>query len=179
MESSDHALDASHLPGCLALAAEAGWNQIEADWRLMLGLGRGLDASVDLEQLAHHVGDCLEQSRGELGSRLLAHRDRGRAVLRSIEGDQSQLQAVGALLDAGHDHDACLHALGELTHAARIFAGAIDRELRGFEIERWRRQELDALEITERVPLEAPPNDNSRAYLRTKREKLGHLLNLV
>lgn len=35
------------------------------------------------------------------------------------------------------------------------------------------------LEITERVPLEAPPNENSRAYLRTKREKLGHLLNLV
>jgi len=35
------------------------------------------------------------------------------------------------------------------------------------------------LEITERVPLEAPPNENSRAYLRTKREKLGHILNLV
>jgi GNAT superfamily N-acetyltransferase len=46
MESSDHALDASHLPGCLALAAEAGWNQIEADWRLMLGLGRGLGVST-------------------------------------------------------------------------------------------------------------------------------------
>jgi len=35
------------------------------------------------------------------------------------------------------------------------------------------------LEIVERVPLEMPPTDSSRAYLRTKREKLGHLLKLV
>ncbi|MGB8433513.1 MAG: GNAT family N-acetyltransferase [Burkholderiales bacterium] len=42
----EHVLDASHLPGCLALSAEAGWNQIEADWRLMLGLGLGLGVST-------------------------------------------------------------------------------------------------------------------------------------
>jgi 3,4-dihydroxy 2-butanone 4-phosphate synthase/GTP cyclohydrolase II len=35
------------------------------------------------------------------------------------------------------------------------------------------------LEIVERVPLEMPPTDSSRAYLRTKRDKLGHLLKLV
>ncbi|HSM15036.1 MAG TPA: bifunctional 3,4-dihydroxy-2-butanone-4-phosphate synthase/GTP cyclohydrolase II [Thermoanaerobaculia bacterium] len=35
------------------------------------------------------------------------------------------------------------------------------------------------LEIVERVPLEVPPTDSSRDYLRTKREKLGHLLSLV
>ena len=35
------------------------------------------------------------------------------------------------------------------------------------------------LEIVERLPLEVPPTDSSRAYLRTKREKLGHLLKLV
>jgi 3,4-dihydroxy 2-butanone 4-phosphate synthase / GTP cyclohydrolase II len=35
------------------------------------------------------------------------------------------------------------------------------------------------LEIVERVPLEVPPTDSSREYLRTKREKLGHLLKLV
>ena len=35
------------------------------------------------------------------------------------------------------------------------------------------------LEITERVPLEIPPTDRSREYLRAKREKLGHLLSLV
>jgi len=35
------------------------------------------------------------------------------------------------------------------------------------------------LEIVERVPLEVPPTESSRAYLKTKREKLGHLLKLV
>jgi 3,4-dihydroxy 2-butanone 4-phosphate synthase/GTP cyclohydrolase II len=35
------------------------------------------------------------------------------------------------------------------------------------------------LEIVERVPLEVAPSDTSRGYLRTKKEKLGHLLSLV
>jgi 3,4-dihydroxy 2-butanone 4-phosphate synthase/GTP cyclohydrolase II len=35
------------------------------------------------------------------------------------------------------------------------------------------------LEIVERMPLEIPPTDANRDYLRTKREKLGHLLKLV
>ena len=35
------------------------------------------------------------------------------------------------------------------------------------------------LEIVERIPLEVPPTDTSRAYLRAKRDKLGHLLKLV
>ncbi len=35
------------------------------------------------------------------------------------------------------------------------------------------------LEIVERVPLEVPPTAETRAYLRAKRDKLGHLLRLV
>ncbi len=35
------------------------------------------------------------------------------------------------------------------------------------------------LEIVERVPLEIPPTESSREYLRAKRDKLGHLLRLV
>jgi 3,4-dihydroxy 2-butanone 4-phosphate synthase/GTP cyclohydrolase II len=35
------------------------------------------------------------------------------------------------------------------------------------------------LEIVERIPLEVPPTEISRGYLKTKREKLGHLLKLV
>ena len=35
------------------------------------------------------------------------------------------------------------------------------------------------LEIVERVPLEVRPNEKNLEYLRTKREKLGHVLNLM
>jgi len=35
------------------------------------------------------------------------------------------------------------------------------------------------LTISERVPIEIPPSDASRKYLRTKKEKLGHLLRRV
>ncbi len=35
------------------------------------------------------------------------------------------------------------------------------------------------LEIAERIQLEMPPTESSRDYLRTKRDKLGHLLKLV
>jgi 3,4-dihydroxy 2-butanone 4-phosphate synthase / GTP cyclohydrolase II len=35
------------------------------------------------------------------------------------------------------------------------------------------------LEIVERVPLEVAPNEVSRGYLKTKKEKMGHLLSLV
>ncbi len=35
------------------------------------------------------------------------------------------------------------------------------------------------LEIVERVPLEIPPNSNNINYLKTKKEKLGHILDLV
>jgi 3,4-dihydroxy 2-butanone 4-phosphate synthase/GTP cyclohydrolase II len=34
------------------------------------------------------------------------------------------------------------------------------------------------LEVVERVPIEMPPNRRNRAYLATKRDKLGHLLTL-
>jgi 3,4-dihydroxy 2-butanone 4-phosphate synthase/GTP cyclohydrolase II len=41
-----------------------------------------------------------------------------------------------------------------------------------------KRQGLDGfgLEIVERVPLEVPPNEHNARYLRTKRERMGHLL---
>ncbi len=35
------------------------------------------------------------------------------------------------------------------------------------------------LEVVERVPIEIPPNDVNRAYLETKRDRMGHLLGKV
>jgi len=43
---SEHALGEEHVPGCVALSAAAHWNQNEADWRLMLSIGRGWGLSV-------------------------------------------------------------------------------------------------------------------------------------
>ena len=41
MASTEVGLAERHLAGCLALSKSANWNQNEADWRLMLGFGRG------------------------------------------------------------------------------------------------------------------------------------------
>lgn len=52
MESTEHRLDERHLPGCLRLSQSANWNQNEADWRLMLGFGRGWGITLDDGTLA-------------------------------------------------------------------------------------------------------------------------------
>lgn len=41
------------------------------------------------------------------------------------------------------------------------------------------RLQVYGLKVVEQVPIRIPPNDSNRAYLRTKREKLGHLLDGV
>ncbi len=48
----EHALNAEHLAGCVALSKSAHWNQNEADWRLMLELGRGRGISLADRTLA-------------------------------------------------------------------------------------------------------------------------------
>jgi 3,4-dihydroxy 2-butanone 4-phosphate synthase/GTP cyclohydrolase II len=35
------------------------------------------------------------------------------------------------------------------------------------------------LEIVERVPIEIPPNELNIKYLKTKKEKMGHILEMV
>jgi GNAT superfamily N-acetyltransferase len=46
MESTEHPLAVQHLAGCMALSKAAGWNQNEADWRLMLEIGHGWGRSL-------------------------------------------------------------------------------------------------------------------------------------
>jgi GNAT superfamily N-acetyltransferase len=45
--TSELVLGREHLAGCLALSKAANWNQNEADWRLMLGIGHGWGISLD------------------------------------------------------------------------------------------------------------------------------------
>ena len=52
MGSTEHRLSEKHLAGCLALSTSAHWNQNEADWRLMLGIGYGWGISLDDATLA-------------------------------------------------------------------------------------------------------------------------------
>jgi GNAT superfamily N-acetyltransferase len=52
MGSSEHALGEAQLAGCLALSQAAHWNQNAADWRLMLGIGRGWGITLEDGTLA-------------------------------------------------------------------------------------------------------------------------------
>ena len=52
MESTEHPLQERHLAGCLELSKSANWNQNEADWRLMLGFGRGWGITLEDGTLA-------------------------------------------------------------------------------------------------------------------------------
>jgi 3,4-dihydroxy 2-butanone 4-phosphate synthase/GTP cyclohydrolase II len=60
-------------------------------------------------------------------------------------------------------HELGLHRILLLTNNPRKFVG-----LEGY-----------GLEIADRVPLEVPPSESSRRYLKTKKEKLGHILRSV
>src|SRR5438067_7409116 len=46
MASTEHPLGREHIAGCFALSKSAGWNQNEADWRLMLEIGHGWGISA-------------------------------------------------------------------------------------------------------------------------------------
>ncbi|HYR36917.1 MAG TPA: GNAT family N-acetyltransferase [Burkholderiales bacterium] len=44
--NTEHPLGPEHVAGCFALSKSANWNQNEADWRLMLEIGRGWGLSL-------------------------------------------------------------------------------------------------------------------------------------
>jgi GTP cyclohydrolase II len=90
------------------------------------------------------------------------------------------------LQDSGHDTVEANHHLGfEADHRNYDLCAEI---LRYFEVQRIRLmsnnpKKLDALVAAgiqvKRIPIEIPPSDSTQNYLRTKKEKLGHLLSRV
>jgi GNAT superfamily N-acetyltransferase len=81
-------IDADHCEAVWPLSVEAGWNQNVADWRFMLGAGRGFgctgpDGKWQASALILPLGQKLawismvlvtrERRRGGLGTRLLKH----------------------------------------------------------------------------------------------------------
>ena len=91
------------------------------------------------------------------------------------------------LQDAGHDTVEANERLGFRPDQRDYGVGA--QILRDLGVQRMRLMTNNpskyvalsgyGLEIVERLQLEIPPSADSRDYLRTKREKLGHLLQLV
>lgn len=109
-EAHEHRLAARHLAGCLALSKSAKWNQNEADWRLMLELGRGYGLSLADGTLAASTLTLPYGERFAWVSMVLVlpeHRRKGYAtqlLRRALDDLRSDGRA--AVLDAtpaGHD----------------------------------------------------------------------------
>lgn len=142
------------------------------------------------------TGDIFGSTRCDCGLQLeLALeriRDEGRGVLLYLLQEGRGIGLLNKLLayelqDQGHDTVEANERLGFRPDQRDYGVGA--QILRDLGIERMRLMTNNpskyvalsgyGLEIVERVPLEVPPSDASRDYLRTKRDKLGHLLQLV
>jgi GTP cyclohydrolase II len=129
--------------------------------------------------------DCSDQL--EMAMRAIAEEGRGLVIYEYQEGRgiglMAKLQAY-ELQDVGFDTVEANHALGYGADARNFgAAAAIVRELGIRRVRllsnnpRKARALLDAdVDVVARIPCEAPPNPHSYAYLRAKKEKLGHTL---
>ena len=131
--------------------------------------------------------DCGDQL--DLAMRAIAEEGTGLVIYEHQEGRgiglMAKLQAY-SLQDKGLDTVEANHALG-FAADCRDFSlpAAILRELGVTSVRLLSnnpdksRALLDAgIEVVTRIPCEAKPNNHSRAYLRAKKEKLGHALTL-
>jgi 3,4-dihydroxy 2-butanone 4-phosphate synthase/GTP cyclohydrolase II len=142
------------------------------------------------------TGDVFASARCDCGRQLdlalaaIAEEGRGVVVYLLQEGRGiglfNKLRAY-ELQDGGHDTVEANERLGFRADQRDYGVGA--QILRALGVRRMRLMTNNpgkyvalagyGLEIVERVPLEVPPTATSRAYLRAKRDKLGHLLSLV
>jgi len=131
--------------------------------------------------------DCGDQL--DLAMRAIAEEGTGLVIYEHQEGRgiglMAKLQAY-SLQDKGLDTVEANHALGFAADCRDFsLAAAILRELAVTCVRLLSnnpdksRALLDAgIEVVTRIPCEAEPNNHSRAYLRAKKEKLGHELTL-
>ena len=131
--------------------------------------------------------DCHDQL--EMAMRAIAHEGRGLIIYEYQEGRgiglMAKLQAY-ELQDAGFDTVEANHALG-FKADCRDFSLPVEI-LRHLGIKRVRLLSnnprkaaalaQNGIEVIDRLACEAVPNPHSLAYLRTKKEKLGHALSL-
>jgi 3,4-dihydroxy 2-butanone 4-phosphate synthase/GTP cyclohydrolase II len=132
--------------------------------------------------------DCGDQLHFALDS--IGQRGTGIVIYQLQEGRgiglMNKLLAY-ELQDSGHDTVEANHHLGfEADQRNYDLCAAV---LRHFRISRVRLmtnnpQKTDALasagiQVVERIPIEIPPSDSTKKYLKTKKAKLGHLLSKV
>jgi len=132
------------------------------------------DCGIQLQQA---LGKIQEEGRGVL--LYLLQEGRGIGLLNKLKAYELQEQ--------GHDTVEANEKLGFRPDQREYGVGA--QILRDLGVRKMRLMTNNpskyiglsgyGLEIVERIPLEVPPTDTSRDYLRTKRDKLGHLLKLV
>jgi GTP cyclohydrolase II len=132
--------------------------------------------------------DCGAQL--ELAMRIIAEKGTGLLVYESQEGRgiglMAKLQAY-ALQDKGLDTIAANHALGfeadcrdfSLPAAILIHLGVHRVRLLSNNPDKVRALVRAGIEVIEQKPCEIPPNPHAIAYLRIKKERMGHTLTLV
>ncbi|MEA3074820.1 MAG: 3,4-dihydroxy 2-butanone 4-phosphate synthase / cyclohydrolase [Alphaproteobacteria bacterium] len=171
-----------------------GVHQVETALALVLG---DVTAGVPLvrihsqcftgEMLGSLRCDCRDQL--EMAMQAIAKEGRGLLIYEYQEGRgiglSAKLQAY-ALQDSGLDTVEANHALGFAADCRDFSVPAAilhDLGLSRIRLLSNNRHKIDALvdsgiEVVVQVPCEAAPTPHSLAYLRTKKEKMGHALSL-
>jgi 3,4-dihydroxy 2-butanone 4-phosphate synthase/GTP cyclohydrolase II len=142
------------------------------------------------------TGDVFSSGRCDCGDQLhfaletIAERGAGVLIYQLQEGRgiglMNKLQAY-ELQDSGHDTVEANQHLGfEADHRNYVLCAEALRQLGVSQVrlmsnnpQKFESLESAGIRVMERIPIEIPPSDGTEKYLKTKKAKMGHLLNNV
>ena len=165
---------------------------------IALVMGRPSEQALPLVRIHSQclTGEIFGSSRCDCGEQLevalkkISEERHGILIYQLAEGRgiglMNKLLAY-ELQDSGHDTVEANHQLGfEADPRSYALCGAVLAEfgIRKIRLMSNNPRKISALEEAgieqiERIPIEIPPSENSANYLRTKKDKLGHLLTQV
>jgi GNAT superfamily N-acetyltransferase len=132
-------LTSDRISGGLQLSAEAGWNQIEDDWRFMLGSGSGF-GYTDADDRLVASGLTVEFGRfGWISMILVTTKQRRRGLATQLMRNCIEAltaQGIAPALDASPEGREVYKHLGfrDVAYSTRL-AGTIRREVQGYGID--------------------------------------------